>query len=71
MQFFLPLATYPDASSGMIVSNAVTFAERYGATLHACVINAAIPHISGTWASLMLDTAKMIEQAETLCANRG
>ncbi|WP_087006323.1 universal stress protein [Rhizobium sullae] len=69
-QYFLPLATYPDSSSGLIVSNAVTFAESCGANLHVCTIRIEIPHIPNAWSSLLLDTPKMIEQAEMLSRDR-
>lgn len=69
-QYFLPLATYPDSSSGLIISNAVAFAGHYGAHLHACALTVAIPHIPNAWSSLLLDTPKMIEHAETLSRDR-
>ncbi|NEJ43290.1 universal stress protein [Rhizobium leguminosarum] len=69
-QYFLPLATYPDSSSGLIISNAVAFAAHNGAHLHACALTVAIPHIPNAWSSLLLDTPKMIEHAETLSRDR-
>ncbi|MGO6819692.1 universal stress protein (plasmid) [Rhizobium leguminosarum] len=69
-QYFLPLATYPDSSSGLIISNAVALAGYYGASLHACALTVAIPHIPNAWSSLLLDTPKMIEHAETLSRDR-
>ncbi|WP_416384250.1 universal stress protein [Rhizobium mulingense] len=70
VQYFLPLATYPDSSSKLIISNAVTFAAYYGAHLRACALTVAIPHIPDAWSSLLLDTPKMIEHAETLSRER-
>lgn len=69
-QYFLPLATYPYSSSELIISNAVAFAGYCGANLHVCALRVAIPHIPKEWSSLLLDTPKMIEQAEALSANR-
>lgn len=69
-QYFLPLSTYPDSSSGLIISNAVTFARYYSAHLRACALTVAIPHIPNAWSSLLLDTPKMIEHAETLSRDR-
>lgn len=69
-QFFLPLATYPHSSSGLVVSNALTFAEYCGASLHVCAIRVEIPHIPGAWSSLLLDTSEMIENAEALSRDR-
>ncbi|WP_064683631.1 universal stress protein [Rhizobium bangladeshense] len=69
-QYFLPLSTYPDSSSGLIISNAVAFAGHYGASLHACALRVGIPHIPNAWSSLLLDTPKMIEHAETLSRDR-
>jgi hypothetical protein len=69
-QYFLPLATYPDSSSELIISNAVAFAGFCGANLHVCALRVAIPHIPKEWSSLLLDTPKMIEHAETLSRNR-
>ncbi|APO77795.1 universal stress protein A (plasmid) [Rhizobium etli 8C-3] len=69
-RYFLPLATYPDSSSGLIVSNAVTFAQACGANLDVCAIRIEIPHIPNAWSSLLLDTPRMIEQAEILSRDR-
>ncbi|MHC2215414.1 hypothetical protein ACVIGV_000802 [Rhizobium leguminosarum] len=69
-QYFLPLATYPDSSSGLIISNAVAFSGYYGANLHACALRVEIPHIPNAWSSLLLDTPQMIEHAETLSRDR-
>ena len=69
-QYFLPLATYPDPSSGLIISNAVAFAEFCGASLNVCAQSAQIPHISHAWSSLLLDTPEMIERAESLSRDR-
>lgn len=69
-QYFLPLATYPDPSSGLIISNAIAFAEFCGANLHVCAQRIEIPHIPDAWSSLLLDTPKMIEQAESLSRDR-
>ncbi|PKA45514.1 universal stress protein UspA [Rhizobium sullae] len=69
-QYFLPLATYPDSSSGLIVSNAVTFAKSCDANLHVCAIRIEIPRIPNAWSSLLLDTPKMIEQAEMSSRDR-
>jgi len=69
-QHFLPLATYPDFSSELIISNAITFAEFCGASLHVCAQTVQIPHIPKTWAPLLLDTQNLIERAEFLSHDR-
>ncbi|MBP2449927.1 universal stress protein [Rhizobium leguminosarum] len=69
-QYFLPLATYPDSSSELLISNALAFAGYRGADLHVCALKVAIPHIPRQWSSLLLDTPKMIERAEILSENR-
>ncbi len=69
-QYFLPLATYPDSSSELIISNAVAFAEFFGADLQVYALSVAIPHITNEWSWILLDTPKMIEQAEVLSRSR-
>ncbi|NLS07887.1 universal stress protein [Rhizobium sp. P32RR-XVIII] len=69
-QYLLPVATYPHSSSGLIISNALAFAEHCGASLHVCAISVEIPHIPGAWSSFLLDTSEMIENAEALSRDR-
>ena len=51
----LSLATYPEANTPKIASNAVAVAKHIGATLHAVAINVDIPDVSNALSSYLLD----------------
>lgn len=70
-QFFLPLATYPEALSDAAVANAVAIAARCGAELHALAVNPSIPPVSNALSKLLLDTPQMIRDAEASSRRRG
>lgn len=71
LQAFVPLVTYPEANSDAIAAHAAAFAARIGAGLHALAINADIPNVSNALSRLLLDTEKMIRQAEAESRHRG
>lgn len=70
-QFFLPLATYPEANADAVAANAVAIASRFGAELHALAINPDIPPVSNALSKLLLDTPQMIRDAEASSRRRG
>lgn len=62
--FFLPLMTYPDATSESAVESAVNFAARHSADLAGRIVDVDIPHISSPWSLPLIDTAGMVREAE-------
>ncbi|WP_244672813.1 universal stress protein [Mesorhizobium sp. 131-2-1] len=60
----LSLATYPEANTPKIASNAVAVARHIGATLHAVAINVDIPDVSNALSSFLLDLPNKIREAE-------
>lgn len=70
-QFFLPLMTYPDQTSDMMIGNALDLARNCAASLHAAAVEIIIPPITDPWASLLIDTGKMVRDAEQASAERG
>lgn len=70
-QFFLPLATYPEALPEAAVANAVAIAAGCGAELHALAVNPSIPPVSNALSKLLLDTPQMIREAEASSRSRG
>lgn len=69
--FFLPLATYPEANSEAVASSAASIAAQFNAELHAVVLNPAIPQVSNALSTLLLDTPKMIRDAEASSRRHG
>jgi nucleotide-binding universal stress UspA family protein len=70
-QFFLPLMTYPDQTSEVMIANAVDLARNYSAMLHAVAIEVTIPPIADPWAALLIDVDKMVADAERDSALHG
>ncbi|MBY3095208.1 universal stress protein [Rhizobium laguerreae] len=68
--FILPLLTYPDATSGLMIANAVALARHVQATLTICPVHVTIPDVSNTLSSLVIDAAKMARNAEALSRKR-
>lgn len=62
-RLYLPLLTYPDPFTEIVLGNAVDLANNLGATLYATVIDVSIPPIVNPW-PIFLDTGEMMEQAE-------
>ncbi|WP_064686398.1 universal stress protein [Rhizobium bangladeshense] len=67
---FLPLLTYPDATSEFMVANAVALARHMQATLTVCAVEITIPHVSNTLSSLIIDAAQMAREAGALSRKR-
>ncbi|RUM08633.1 universal stress protein [Rhizobium chutanense] len=63
---FLPLLTYPDATSEFMISNAVALAHHMQATLTVCTVEITIPNVSNALSSLIIDAAKMARDAQAL-----
>lgn len=63
-QFFLPLPTYPDQISDVMIGNAVEFAKNCSVLLHATVVEVAIPAVVNPWSALLIDVDKMVWEAE-------
>lgn len=70
-QFLLPLLTYPDATSELLIANAVALARHRPASLTVCPVHVAIPAISNALSSIIIDPAKMARDAEALSRKRG
>jgi nucleotide-binding universal stress UspA family protein len=47
-----------------MIANAVDLAKNQQAVLHAAAIEITIPPITNPWSSLLIDTGKMVEEAE-------
>lgn len=67
---FLPLLTYPDATSETMIANAVALAHHMQATLTVCAVEITIPDVSNALSSLIIDTGKMARDAEALSRKR-
>ncbi|EJC75137.1 universal stress protein UspA-like protein [Rhizobium leguminosarum bv. trifolii WSM2012] len=63
---FVPLLTYPDATSGTMIANAVALARHMQATLTVCAVEITIPDVSSALSSVIIDAAKMARYAEAL-----
>lgn len=70
-QFLLPLLTYPDAASEFAIGNAVALARHQQASLTVAPVHVAIPAISNALSSIIIDAAKMAQDAEALSRKRG
>jgi nucleotide-binding universal stress UspA family protein len=67
---FLPLLTYPDATSEFMIANAVALAHHMQATLTVCAVEITIPDVSNALSSLIIDAAKMARDAGALSRKR-
>ena len=67
----LPLATYPEANTVKIASNAVALARQVGAALHTVVVNVDIPDVSNALSSYLLDLPAKIREVEATSRKRG
>jgi nucleotide-binding universal stress UspA family protein len=70
-QFFLPMMTYPDQTSEVVIGNAVKFANHCHALLHALAVEVTIPPITDPWASLLINVDTMALEAERASAKSG
>lgn len=60
----LALATYPEANTAKVASNAVALARQVGAALHAVVVDVDIPDVSNALSSYLLDLPSKIREVE-------
>ncbi|WP_064712916.1 universal stress protein [Rhizobium bangladeshense] len=63
---FLPLLTYPDATSESMITNAIMLARHMQATLTVCAVEITIPDVSNALSSLIIDAARMAREAGAL-----
>jgi nucleotide-binding universal stress UspA family protein len=61
---FLPLLTYPDASSEKLVTNAIAVAKQLDLDLHAHCIYVDIPDVNSALSGILLNVPEMIREAE-------
>lgn len=71
LEAFVPLVTYPQANAEAVAHNAVSFAAKIQAGIHALAIDADIPDVSNALSKLLLDTPHMIRDAEAESRRRG
>jgi nucleotide-binding universal stress UspA family protein len=71
LQTFLPLVTYPDASSDAAIANAVAVSVLLGAELNALALEVDVPEVSNALSRMLLDLPAMIRDAEKLSAQKG
>lgn len=69
-RFYVPLLTYPDATSDAFVDSAVDLAVNCNAVLNAMVFNVTIPPISTPWPTFV-DTTDMVREAEKQSRHSG
>ena len=67
----VPLVTYPDANTDGVATHTVSFAAGLGASIHALAINVDIPDVSNALSKVLLDTPRLIRQAEEASRKRG
>jgi len=65
---FVPLLTYPDASTEATVRNAAAAARLIGDELHALALEADIPQVKSALSSALTKLPKMIQSAERMSA---
>lgn len=70
-QLFLPVITYPDQTSAVMISNAVALARNIDATLHAVAVDITIPPLNNPWSSMLIDVDKMVREAESTSERHG
>jgi nucleotide-binding universal stress UspA family protein len=65
------MATYPDANTPKIASNAVALARNIDAALHAVAINVDIPDVSNPLSTYLLDLPYKIAEVEATSRKHG
>ena len=68
---FAPLATYPEANSETSAAHLVSAAAALDAKLHVLALNAQIPDVSNALSKFLLDTPRMVREAEAESRDRG
>ncbi|MHA6644515.1 universal stress protein [Mesorhizobium sp. A623] len=71
LQAFVPLVTYPEANVDVLGAHVAFVAAEIGAAIHAAAINADIPDTSNTLSRLLINTPKLIREAQTASRHRG
>ncbi|MEP9386324.1 universal stress protein [Mesorhizobium sp. KR9-304] len=71
LQTFLPLVTYPDASSDAAIANAAAVSRLLSAELNVLALEVDIPEVSNALSRMLLDLPTMIREAEKLSAQQG
>ncbi|MBB3351679.1 nucleotide-binding universal stress UspA family protein [Rhizobium sp. BK049] len=66
----LPLLTYPDATSEIMIANAVMLARHLQATLTVYAVEITVPDVSNALSSLIIDAARMAREAGALSRRR-
>ena len=67
---FVPLLTYPDATSDVMIANAIALARHVQATLTVCAVEITVPDVSNALSSLIIDAAQMAREAGALSRKR-
>ncbi|ANM06676.1 universal stress protein A (plasmid) [Rhizobium phaseoli] len=67
---FVPLFTYPDATSDVMIANAIALARHMQATLTVCAVEITVPDVSNALSSLIIDAAQMAREAGALSRKR-
>ncbi|MFB2608250.1 universal stress protein, partial [Rhizobium phaseoli] len=67
---FVPLLTYPDATSDVMIANAIALARHMQATLTVCAVEITVPDVSNALSSLIIDAAQMAREAGALSRKR-
>ncbi|ANL36561.1 universal stress protein [Rhizobium phaseoli] len=68
---FVPLLTYPDATSDVMIANAIALTRHMQATLTVCAVEITVPDVSNALSSLIIDAAQMAREAGALSRKRG
>lgn len=71
LQAFVPLVTYPEANVDVLGAHVAFVAAEIGAAIHAAAINADIPDTSNALSRLLINTPKLIREAQTASRHRG
>lgn len=71
IQAFVPFVTYPEANADVFGQHAAFVAAQIGASIHAIAINAAILDTSNALSKLLVDTPRLIRQAQASSRGRG
>ena len=67
---FVPLLTYPDATSDVLIANAIALTRHMQATLTVCAVEITVPDVSNALSSLIIDAAQMAREAGALSRKR-
>ncbi len=71
LRAFVPLVTYPESPSEGFPARAAAFAALIDAQLHALAVTVDFPDVSNALSKFLLDTPRMIRDAEASSRRRG